>query len=170
MIRTYWLELEKDSDEGVHPLLFAARKIFQENKIGFSPSELVFGRTVRDPLKVLKLLKEKWPNAETDTNLLDYVSKFKNGLIEQVKLLGKIWKRQNTRWKHGMTNMPKTEYLAQERECRFCFQFLEIHFKPDTFIPILLESKVGEVDYIVKTPDRRKNRLLSCKYAERICR
>ena len=73
MIRTYCLDFEKDWDEGFHLLLFAAREAVQET-LGFSPFELVFGRTVRGPLK---LLKEKWLNDETDTNLLDYVSKFK---------------------------------------------------------------------------------------------
>ena len=76
MIRTYCLDsenMENDWDEGVHLLLFAAREAVQET-LGFSPFELVFGRTVRGPLK---LLKEKLLNDETDTNLLDYVSKFK---------------------------------------------------------------------------------------------
>ena len=86
MIRTYCLDFEKDWDEGVHLLLFAAREAVHET-LGFSPFELVFGRTVRGPLK---LLKEKWLNEENDTNLLDYVSKFKYKLKEQVKLLRRI--------------------------------------------------------------------------------
>ena len=73
MIRTYCLDFEKDLDEGVHLLLFSAREAVQEI-LGFSPFELVFGRTVRGPLI---LLKEKLLNDKTDTNLLDYGSKFK---------------------------------------------------------------------------------------------
>ena len=73
MIRTYCLDFEKDWDEGVYLLVFAARDAIQET-LGFSPFELVFGRTVLGPLK---LLKEKWLSAETDTNLLDHISKFK---------------------------------------------------------------------------------------------
>ncbi|KAI5617705.1 hypothetical protein C0J50_22774 [Silurus asotus] len=42
MIRTYCFENEKDWDEGVHLLLFAARESIQES-LGFSPFELVFG-------------------------------------------------------------------------------------------------------------------------------
>ena len=76
MIRTYCLEFERDWDEGVHLLLFAAREAVQET-LGFSPFELVFGRTVRGPLK---LLKEKWLNDDTDVSLLDYVSKFRHKL------------------------------------------------------------------------------------------
>ena len=65
MIRTYCLDFEKDWDEGVHLLLFAAREAVQET-LGFSPFELVFGRTVHGPLK---LLNEKWLNDKTDVNL-----------------------------------------------------------------------------------------------------
>ena len=62
MIRTYCLEHQKDWDEGVHMLLFAARKSVQES-LGFSPFELVFGHTVREPLN---MLKEKWLSDSSD--------------------------------------------------------------------------------------------------------
>ena len=56
MMRTYCFQHGKDWDEGVHMVLFAAREAVQES-LGFSPFELVFGHSVRGPLK---LLKEKW--------------------------------------------------------------------------------------------------------------
>ena len=52
-------------------------------------SSVQFGdleRSVRGPLK---LLKEKWLNAKTGTNLLDYVSKFKYRQEAQTKI--KTW-------------------------------------------------------------------------------
>jgi len=53
MLRKYCLEEEKEWDEGVHLVFFAARESIQES-LGFSPFELVFGRTVRGPLNLLK--------------------------------------------------------------------------------------------------------------------
>ena len=53
MIRTYCHDTEKDWDEGIHLLLFAAREAVQES-LGFNPFELVFGHNVRGPLKLLK--------------------------------------------------------------------------------------------------------------------
>ena len=82
MIRTFCLQYEKDWDDGVHLLLFAAREAVQES-LGFSPFELVFGHTVRGPLK---LVKEKWLDEHTDLNLLDYVSKFKEKLYYACKV------------------------------------------------------------------------------------
>ncbi|XP_013419899.1 uncharacterized protein LOC106180458 [Lingula anatina] len=65
MIKTHCYQNEKDWDEGVHLVLFAAREAVQESP-GFSPFELVFGHTVRGPLK---LLKEKWLTETSDLNL-----------------------------------------------------------------------------------------------------
>ena len=77
MIRSYCFDTEKDWDEGIHLLLFAVRESVQES-LGFSPFELVFGHSVRRPLK---LLKEKFlSNDETPLNLLQYVSDFRSRL------------------------------------------------------------------------------------------
>ncbi|KAJ8038347.1 hypothetical protein HOLleu_15742 [Holothuria leucospilota] len=56
MLKTYCHDNERDWDEGIPFVMFAARESMQES-LGFSPFELVFGHTVRGPLK---LLKEKW--------------------------------------------------------------------------------------------------------------
>ena len=75
MIRSYCFDTEKDWDDGSHLLLFAVRESVQES-LGFSPFELVFGHSVRGPLK---LLKEKFlSNDETPLNLLQYVSDYRN--------------------------------------------------------------------------------------------
>ena len=74
MIRSYCFENEKDWDEGIHMLLFAARESVQES-LGFSPFELVFGHTVRGPLK---LLEENFLPGDTFMNLSDYVTTCKH--------------------------------------------------------------------------------------------
>ena len=77
MIRSYCFDTENDWDEGIHLLLFAVRESVQES-LCFSPFELVFGYTLRGPLK---LLKEKFLlNDDNDLNLLQYVSDFKDRL------------------------------------------------------------------------------------------
>ena len=77
MIRPYCFDAEKDWDKGLHLLLFAEKEFVQES-LGFSPFELVFGHTVRGPLK---LLKEKiLSDDDSSLNLLKYVSDFKNRL------------------------------------------------------------------------------------------
>ena len=70
MISTYALQCEKQWDQGIHLLLFTIREAVQES-LGFSTFELVFGRSVPGPLK---LLKEGWLTEEPPTNLLNQVS------------------------------------------------------------------------------------------------
>ena len=77
MIKTYCFDTEKCWDKGIHLLLFAARESVQE-ALGFSPFELVFGHTVRGPLK---LFKEKFLSDSNDClNLFSYVSEFRTRL------------------------------------------------------------------------------------------
>ena len=66
MLRAYCLEHRKDWDEKVHLVLFASREAVQDS-LGFSPFELLYGRTVCGPLKTLK---ETWLKDEPSVNLL----------------------------------------------------------------------------------------------------
>ena len=156
MIRAYTLEFEKDWDEGVHLLLFAAREAVQES-LGFSPFELVFGRTVRGPLK---LLKEKWLNDEDDTNLLDYVSKFKCRLTRANEIARQNLKEAQTRMKKWYDKSSKDREFKPGDKVLVLFPIPGHPLQARYHGPYVVESKVGEVDYIVKTPDRRKSRQL----------
>ena len=87
VIRSFCFDTENDWDEGIHLLLFAVRESVQES-LGFSPFELVFGHTVRGPLKLLieKILSD-------DDSSLIYFSMFlisKTDYQKPVKLHGPI--------------------------------------------------------------------------------
>ncbi len=58
MLRRYCIETGGDWVEGLPFMMFAVRESVQES-LGFSPAELVFGHTVRGPIK---LLSEKFLN------------------------------------------------------------------------------------------------------------
>ncbi|KAK1803861.1 hypothetical protein P4O66_003810 [Electrophorus voltai] len=68
--------LRKDWDMGLPLLLFAIRTTPQES-LGFSAAKLVFGHTVRGPLKILQeQMLSPDPSPSSPTNILDYVSEF----------------------------------------------------------------------------------------------
>ena len=97
MIRSYCFDTEKDWDEGVHLLLFAVRESVQES-LGFSAFELVFGHTVRVPLK---LLKEKILSVDDSSlNLLQYVSDFKDRLSKACEAAWTNLKSAQRKMKH----------------------------------------------------------------------
>ena len=156
MIRTYCLDYEKDWDEGVHLLLFAAREAVQES-LGFSPFELVFGRTVRGPLK---LLKEKWLNDDGDMNLLDYVSKFKDRLTKAHEIARQNLKQAQTKMKTWYDKDVKTREFKPGDKVLVLFPIKESPLQARYHGPYIVESKQSDVNYIVKTPDRRKSRQL----------
>ncbi len=53
MLRKYCMDTGNDWDEGTPLVLFAVREAVQDS-LGFSPADLVFGHSVRGPLKMLK--------------------------------------------------------------------------------------------------------------------
>lgn len=144
----------KDWYEGVHLVLFAAREAVQES-LGFIHFELVFGHTVRGHLK---LLKEKCLTETSDLNLLDYVSDFKEKLYNACKLAQenlkssqlkmKVWYDKNAR---NRNFKPGDKVLV----------FLPIPGHPlqaRYYGPYKIESKISDVNYVVSTPDRRKQK------------
>ena len=81
MLKTY--QSGKDKDEGVNLLLFVVRDSVPES-LGLSTFELVFGHSVRGPLK---LYKEKLISKDdTSLNILGYVSNFRHKLSEACEL------------------------------------------------------------------------------------
>ena len=83
MMSIYFFQTERDWDEGIHLLLFAAQELVQES-VGFSAFELVLGHNVRGPLK---LLEEKFLSCESHSiNLLKHVSDFQTKLNRACEL------------------------------------------------------------------------------------
>ena len=155
MIRSYCFDTEKDWDEGIHLLLFAVRESVQES-LGFSPFELVFGHSVRGPLK---LLKEKFlSNDETPLNLLQYVSDFRNRLSRACEVA-----RSNLKMSQGKM---KARYDNHVIDRKFdpgdkVLALLPIPGRPlqaRYFGPYTIDKKTSDLNYIIDTPGRRKNK------------
>ena len=155
MVRSYCFDTEKDWDEGIHLLLFAVRESVQES-LGFSPFELVFGHSVRGPLK---LLKEKFlSNDETPLNLLQYVSDFRNRLSRACEVA-----RSNLKTSQGKM---KARYDNHVIDRKFkpgdkVLALLQIPGRPlqaRYFGPYTIDKKTSDLNYIINTPGRRKNK------------
>jgi hypothetical protein len=156
MIKAYCYDCNKDWDEGVHLLLFAARESVQES-LGFSPFELVFGHTVRGPLQ---LLKEKWLNDESETNLLDYVSTFRFRLLKACEVARKNLGNSQKRMKTWYDQDAKLRTFSPGEKVLVLFPIPGQPLRARYYGPCTVESKVSDLDYIVATPDRRKPKQL----------
>lgn len=71
MLRKCYHETGKNWNEGVTFVLFAIRDVQQES-LGFSPAELMFGHSVHGPLKMLQ--EQFLSGSSLNTNVLDFVS------------------------------------------------------------------------------------------------
>ena len=155
MIRSYCFDTEKHWDEGIHLLLFAVRKSVQES-LGFSPFELVFGHSVRGPLK---LLKEKFLlNDETPLNLLQYVSDFRNRLSRACEVARSNLKTSQGKMKAKYDNhvivrkfKPGDKVLAL---LPISGRLLQARYVG----PYTIDRKTSDLNYIINTPGRRKNK------------
>ncbi|MDA3078823.1 DDE-type integrase/transposase/recombinase, partial [Campylobacter sp. JMF_06 NA1] len=150
MIRTYCFDTNsKNWDEGVHLLLFAVREAVQES-LGFSPFELVFGHSVRGPLKLLKekLLDED----ESQLSLLQYVSDFRERLTDVCDLA-----RSNL--ENAQSKM-KDRYDVKTVDRSFepgdsVLALLPIPGSPlqaRYFGPYIVDKKVSDLNYVINTP------------------
>jgi hypothetical protein len=154
MLRTYCYQYEKHWDEGVHLVLFAASEAAQES-LGFSAFELVFGHTVRGPLK---FLKENWLTETSSFNLFDYVSNFKERLYNACKFAQENLKSSQTKMKRWYDKDARNRVFKQGDKV---FVFLPIPghpLKARYFDPYEIESKLSDVNYVVKIPERCKEK------------
>ena len=154
MLRKYCHENNQEWDEGLPFLLFAIREATHES-IGCSPFELVFGRKVRGPLKIMKD-KLIGPPSIRLVSVTKYVEQLK-GTLEKVRQYAK----ENL--KIAQTSM-KSNYDLKAKAREFhegdkVLAYLPIPGSPLSAKyhgPYTVKRKVNELNYIINTPDRRK--------------
>ena len=152
MLRSYCQDNEKDWDEGVHLVLFAAREAVQEST-GFSPFELVFGHQVRGPLS---LLSENWLDKETDVSLLDYVSRFKERLYRACELARENLESSQRKMKTWYDRKARARKFKPGDKVLVLFPIRQNPLQARFHGPYEIKSRVNDLNYVVRTPDRRK--------------
>lgn len=98
MLRRMAAERPKDWDRYIAPLLFAYREVPQES-MGFSPFELLYGRTVRGPMSILR---EMWTSELKDPEVkstYQYVIDLKERIAETCDLAKENLQKSSQRYK-----------------------------------------------------------------------
>lgn len=67
ILRALCYEQKKEWDTALPAMLFALRSVAHEST-GFSPAELVYGRALRSPLK---LIRENWEEEDSDPTVVE---------------------------------------------------------------------------------------------------
>ena len=157
MIRSYCFDTNRDWDEGVHLLLFEVRESVQES-LGFSPFELVFGHSVRGPLK---LFKEKLlSHDDVSLNLLQYVSNFRTTLSNPCEMAkANLKSAQNSMKNRYDQNSVSRTFKPGDK----VLALLPVTGRPlqaRYFDPYIVDKKMSDLNYVLQTPDRRKQNQL----------
>ncbi|XP_041947558.1 uncharacterized protein LOC121708759 isoform X4 [Alosa sapidissima] len=155
MLRTYCYNSAKQWDDGLPLLLFAVRETTQES-LGFSPADLIFGHTVRGPLKLLREQLGCETTAHKQTNILEYVSSFRERLHSACacaqKALSSAQSKMKTRYDRKSVHR---SFQAGDKVLLFlpvAGSALQAKFSG----PYKVESKLSETDYVICTPERRR--------------
>ena len=113
MLRRLCVEQPKQWYRFINPLLFAYRQVPQAFT-GFSPFELLYGRTVRGPMTILKKL---WTGESESTEVktsYQYVMELRERLEETMKLAQEELTKNQVRYKKIMTRKRRIDYSMKD--------------------------------------------------------
>ena len=157
MMRTYCLETEKDWDDGVHLLLFAARESVQES-LGFSPFELVFGHNVRGPLNLLK--DKLLSDSGTSLDVSQYFADFRTKLSKACELAKKNLQSAQKCMKNQYDKNCVSRKFQPGDKVLALLPVTGNTLQARYFGPYLIDKKENDLNYVIVTPDRRKSKQL----------
>ncbi len=146
-MRLYCVELDCDWEDGL-PIC----EVVQEST-GFSPNELVFGRTVRGPIAVLA---DEWRTSEPPENVLDYMSSFHYRLYEARDItLRKLGKSQKKMQRLFDRKVQARSFQVGDQVLAL-LPVLRSPFQAKFAGPCTIEKCYPNNNYLLNTPDHRK--------------
>ncbi|KAK7484343.1 hypothetical protein BaRGS_00024468 [Batillaria attramentaria] len=92
MLKKLCAEQPRSWNRYINALLFAYREVPQDST-GFSPFELLYGRTVRGPMHILKELWTKEVDAPEVKNSYQYVFELREKLEDTLRMAREEWSR-----------------------------------------------------------------------------
>lgn len=155
MIRSVVAECNDAWDECLPHILFAYREIPVET-LGFSPFELMFGRDVRGPISLMKSQWKPTSLVNAKPNVIKFVLDLRQKLkkcqelalenANQAREKSKQWydrKARDRTFEPGELVLVCLPVKGHPLEARYCG-------------PYRILSRIGRVDYLIATPDKRK--------------
>ncbi|XP_076059649.1 uncharacterized protein LOC143036286 [Oratosquilla oratoria] len=158
MLRKWCLENDTGWDQALPYLLFAVREVPNES-LGLSPFALVFGHEVRGPLKVLKecLLKG---HSSASKDMSKSVTDMKGKLAACWKMARENLMSAQERMKLHYDRKAKVREFNPGDSVLALLPFQGNPLRAKFSGPYEVVKRVGELNYIVATPDRRRSQQL----------
>ena len=154
LLSKYCMEHEKDWDTGVPFVLYAVRSTVQES-LGFSPYQLLFGREIRGPLK---LLKESWVSSDNTVDLTEYTCNLKMKLNEVHKLAKSNLSKVQSKMKSNFDKKSESRAFMPGDKVLLFMPSRRLPLQCKYEGPFLVLKKINDVNYIISTPGRLKTK------------
>ena len=139
----------------INPVLFAYREVPQEST-GFSPFQLLYGRSVRGPGTILKELWTKEENIPEVKSSYEYVTELRERLEDSLKLAQEELEKSQKRYKRYYDRKAKTRRLEVGDRVLILLPTDSNKLLMQWRGPYTVESRVGANDYRVKTGSKTK--------------
>ncbi len=146
LLRKICEEKPKDWDRYIAPLLFAYRET-PHDSTGFAPFELLYGRTVRGPMSILRELWTGEVETPETKTIYQYVIDLKNRLEETCKMARAELLKSKARYRKNYNRKAKSRKFAVGDEVLLLLPTdhnkLIMHWKG----PFTVVEKVSQLDY-----------------------
>ena len=138
----------------INPVLFAYREVPQEST-GFSPFQLLYGRSVRGP-RILKELWTKEVNIPEVKSSYEYVTELREHLEDSLKLAHEELEKSQKRYKRHYDQKAKPRRLEVGDRVLILLPTDSNKLLMQWRGPYTVESRVGANDYRVKMGSKTK--------------
>ena len=155
MLKKLCTEKPRTWDRYIPALLFAYREVPQEST-GFSPFELMFGRTVRGPMQVLKELWTRETDQGEVKSALQHVVDLREKVEETCKIAQESLERHSKKYKRHFDKKARARNIAVGSKVLLLLPCKENKLKMKWRGPYLVKEKVGVCDYRLQVGDKLK--------------
>ena len=139
----------------INPVLFAYREVPQEST-GFSPFQLLYGRSVRGPGTILKELWTKEVNIPEVNSSYEYVTELRERLEDSLKLAQEELEKSQKRYMRHYDRKAKPRRLEVGDQVLILLPTDSNKLLMQFRGPYTVESRVGANDYRVKMGSKTK--------------
>ncbi|XP_006812686.1 uncharacterized protein LOC100374860 [Saccoglossus kowalevskii] len=146
MLKRMCSERPKDWDRYIAPLLFAYREAPQAS-LGFSPFELLYGRTVRGPMTILR---ELWTGEATSPEVLntyEYVLNLRNRLETTCQIAQQELTKSSERYRSHFDKKTKPRKFEVGDQVLLLLPTSADKLRMQWQGPYKIKERVGQVDY-----------------------
>ena len=155
MLRRLCQDQPKQCARLINPVLFAYREVPQEST-GFSPFQLLYGRSVRGPGTILKELWTKEVNIPEVKSSYEYVTELRERLEDSLKLAQEELEKSQKRYKRHYDRKAKPRRLEVGDRVLILLPTDSNKLLMQWRGPYTVESCVGANDYRVKMGSKTK--------------